>query len=76
MTIADFQRHLTAQGCEYEPITGINITGFALRIRNTKNQRKHFLSIYKGGEFSDKTIVIACDALLIKYPPHLPHLAD
>ncbi len=75
MTIADFQRHLTNQNCAYEPVTGVNVTGFALKITNKQNQRRYFLSIYQGGELSDKTIITACDALLIKYPPHLSHLA-
>lgn len=75
MTIADFQRHLTNQACSYEPLTGLNITGFALKITNSKSGRKYFLNVYRDAELSDKTVVVACDALLIKYPPYLSHLA-
>ena len=72
--IADFQRYLTSQGCEYEPLTEINITGWALKIINRKNQRRHYFNTYSGSELSEKQIVTVCDALLLKYPPHLSHL--
>lgn len=76
MTIANFQRYLTSIGCEYEPLSGTNITGTALKISNPHNQRKHFLTVHKGGELSETTIIQTCDKLLIKYPPHLSHLIE
>jgi hypothetical protein len=71
MTLADFQRHLTKHNCSHTPNEGGNLTGIGIRIKNDTNQRVYHLQLYRGGEVSDTTIMLACAQLMIPLPPHL-----
>jgi hypothetical protein len=68
MTLADFLRHLTNHNCEYSPLTGINVSGYAIRIDNKSNGLFHIMQIYKGGEVSDKQVILVCFKLGIPIP--------
>ena len=74
MTLADFLKYITTQNCTHKPLEGANLSGVGVKLINLGNNRFYFLQIYHGGELTDKTIIAACDKLIIPYPPHLRFL--
>ena len=71
MTNEDFKDWLYAHGCKFEPVDGINRTGWSMKVINPKTGRYAYIS----GPFDDRRcpkhiIESACANLGIEQPSH------
>lgn len=69
MTNEDLKDWVECQGCIFEPIDGINVTGWSLKVINPKNRKFTYLS----GPFDGKRVPAwvvrdACRELGIETP--------
>lgn len=69
MTRQDLVDWLEVNGCQPEPIDGINVTGWSVRFINPESNRYAYVKTpIDETDVPDYLVCHLCDQLLIKYP--------